>query len=189
MKLLFLKSSNCSNISDFIKFWSAYYNYSLKDLYNSRIHLSTYTKEDLEKLFEWKNGMVLSAKKNQALKDKVLVHLNQINQFKQQEQINLSDFQHTFKGVSAVWKIFLLHLIKPDYYPIYDQHIHRAYFYINRKNYDEELSLISKEIKEQFYFEAYLSFVHGINGCSLKQIDEALFSFGKFLKTSYAKIL
>ena len=67
--------------------------------------------------------------------------------------------------------------------------MHRAYFYINRKNYDEELSLISKEIKEQFYFEAYLSFVHGINGCSLKQIDEALFSFGKFLKTSYAKIL
>lgn len=173
----------------FVQFWSTFYDYPLEKLYNTRIGLQQFTQTDIEKLFEWKNGMELSERKKKSLKDNVLDKLDLINSLKQQEEINIDEFKKAFKSISAVWKIFLLHLIKPDYYPIYDQHIHRAYLYIHHLDYSLLKNTISNKAKEDFYFNTYMNFVHTIDGCNLKQIDEALFSFGRFLNGSYGKML
>lgn len=42
---------------EFIQFWSTCYNYKLEDLYKTRINLQQFTQTDIEKLFEWKNGI------------------------------------------------------------------------------------------------------------------------------------
>jgi len=189
MNIPILKSQQLTSYSEFIQFWSTYYDYTLEELYNTRIGLQQFTQTDIEKLFEWKNGMELSERKKKSLKDNVLDKLDLINTYKQQEKFNLDEFKKVFKSMSAVWKIYLLHLIKPDYYPIYDQHIHRAYLYIHHQDYSQLKNTISNKAKENFYFTYYLNFVHSIDGCSLKQIDEALFSFGRFLNVSYGKMV
>jgi len=189
MNIPILKSHQLASYSEFIQFWSTYYDYTLEELYNTRIGLQQFTQTDIEKLFEWKNGMELSERKRKSLKDNVLDKLDLINRYKQQEKFNLDEFKKVFKSMSAVWKIYLLHLIKPDYYPIYDQHIHRAYLYIHHQDYSQLKNTISNKAKENFYFTYYLNFVHSIDGCSLKQIDEALFSFGRFLNVSYGKMV
>lgn len=189
MNIPILKSNQSATKSEFIQFWSAYYEYPLEELYNTRIGLQQFTQTDIENLFEWKNGMELSERKKKSLRENVLNKLELINQYKEQEQLNLDEFKKAFKSMSAVWKIYILHLIKPNYYPIYDQHIHRAYLYINNMDYSQLKNTISNKAKEDFYFTNYLKFVHGIKGCTLKQIDEALFSFGRFLNSSYRKML
>lgn len=184
-----LQFNSTTKLQQFINFWSAYYFYPLEELYNARIGLQQFTQTDIEKLFEWKNGMELSERKKKSLKDNVLNKLDLINKYKQQEKLNIDEFNKAFKSMSAVWKIFLLHLIKPDYYPIYDQHIHRAYLYIHQQDYTQLKNTISNKAKEDFYFSSYLNFVHRIDGCSLKEIDEALFSFGRFLNGSYGNMM
>jgi hypothetical protein len=181
--------STQTTVSEFIQFWLAYYEYPLEKLYNTRIGLQQFTKTDIEKLFEWKNGMELSERKKKSLKDNVTDKLDLINSYKQQKEFDIDEFKKIFKSMSAVWKIFLLHLIKPDYYPIYDQHIHRAYLYIHQQDYTQLKNTISNKAKEDFYFANYLNFVHNIDGFSLKQIDEALFSFGRFLNGSYGRMV
>jgi len=184
-----LQSYQSSNLLEFIQFWSAYYDYPLEELYKTRIGLQQFTQTDIEKLFEWKNGMELSESKKKSLRDNVLNKLDLINAYKQQKELDIDEFKKAFKPMSAVWKIYLLHLIKPDYYPIYDQHIHRAYLYIHHQDYSQKKNTISNKAKEDFFFNTYLNFVHTIDGCNLKQIDEALFSFGRFLNGSYGKMV
>ncbi len=157
-----IQSCFICDIREFIQFWSSCYSYQFEELYKTRIDLQQYTQTDIENLFEWKNGMELSGPKKISLKNNVTDKLNLINNFKSKEKLDVEEFKLAFKPMSAVWKIFLLHLIKPDYYPIYDQHIHRAYLYIHQKDYSGIKNTISNKAKEDFYFKEYLEFVHSI---------------------------
>ncbi|WP_284035657.1 hypothetical protein [Neobacillus sp. 114] len=96
---------------------------------------------------------------------------------------------------AGVWQIFLLHIIKPDYYPKFDQHTYRAYQYIKSGKIKEIAEL--KNINN-FYFDTYLPFIHEkLNDIKsqterinrISKMDRALFAFGKFLKSGYAKLL
>ncbi len=86
-------------------------------------------------------------------------------------------------------KIFLLHIIKPNYYPIYDQHIHRAYSFINGKDFRGISSDMYDKKKLTFYFNEYLPFVRRMNIQDLKEMDEAFFAFGQFLNIGNQKTL
>jgi hypothetical protein len=61
-----------SNANAFVEFWSALYNYPNFDLYKSIVSKPEFTKEDLLSLFEWKNGMTLSSKKEEYFINHVL---------------------------------------------------------------------------------------------------------------------
>ena len=100
-------------------------------------------------------------------------------------------FNKEFKNLSAVWKIFLLHLINPNTYPIYDQHIHRTFLFIHNENWSNiSNDTITNKDKEKFYFDRYLPFIQARNIKDLKQLDEAFFAFGQFLNTrNYATLL
>lgn len=171
-------------MNGFIDYWSKFYDYPLESLYNERILKPSFDTEDLQQLFIWKNGMRLSAGKQKSLEVKILSKLKIINELKAKNEIDLIEFQTNFNDLTAVWKIFLLHIIRPDKFPIYDQHINRAYNYIHGLDYKmiSAYSMTNKS-KEYFYFNSYLDFVNSLGNIDLKVLDEAFFSFGQFINT------
>ena len=189
-----IKTANTESLNDFITFWSKQYHYpKLDKLYPKSIDKEEFEEDDIFELYKWKNGMKLSDAKKKSINKNIISELPAINNFKKQEKLVLEAFKTTFKNVSAVWKIFLLHIIKPKKYPIYDQHIHRAYLYVNNAKEWENLSeTISDKKKEEFYFGTYLEFIEANKNEieSLKKLDEAFFAFGQFLKTrKYSTLL
>ncbi|WP_461643177.1 hypothetical protein [Labilibaculum euxinus] len=190
MNLPILINTNCE-LDEFIKFWSKLYSYHLESLYNDRIQKMEYTLDDLQQLFIWKNGMNLSFQKQNSLEKKVLAKLEIINKLKTKQDFELIEFEQNFNNLTAVWKIFLLHIIRPDRYPIYDQHINRAFNFIHRLDYKNiSADSITNKSKELFYFNTYLSFIHSLDNCNLKTLDEAFFAFGQFINTkTYAQMV
>ncbi len=177
-----------SNLNEFIDYWSNIYAYDQRfneKLYQQNINADPIEKDNIEQLFLWKNGMNLSANKTSSLSEKILTKLELINHFR----IDVPDFdiiRNTFKNVSAIWLIFLAHIISPKKYPIFDQHVYRAYSYLTTgkikgiSNYDKE--------KLEIYEKEYLPFFNQNlrNVKDYKKLDEAMWSFGRNLKVNKA---
>lgn len=180
-----------NDFKDFVNCWSQLYSFSNEAIYRVSISKKTLTKIDIQNLYEWKNGMRLSVLKQKSLDTKIKSKLSIINDFKNEADIDIELFKTEFKSLSTVWKIFLLHIIKPNKYPIYDQHIHRAFLFIHNEDWSNiSNDTINNKAKEQFYFERYLPFIESQNIKDIKQLDEAFFAFGQFIKTgNYAKLL
>jgi hypothetical protein len=189
MKLPIIKTSRPDDIKEFVTFWKKLYHYPLESLYNDSINKTQFDINDIQNLYIWKNGMALSEKKQLSLNNKIISKLEIINSYKSNSNWTVVDFQKNFKDLTAVWKIFLLHIIKPEFYPIYDQHIHRTYNFINNIQHANISNTISNAEKEKFYFDTYLNFIHSKKGIKLKDIDEAFFSFGQFINTNNYQIL
>ena len=180
-----------TSITDFISFWSKQYAYSNETAYYNSISKNEFTNTDIQNLYVWKNGMKLSKSKQKSVNEKIKEKLPIINKFKSNVKIDLEGFKKEFKNLSAVWKIFLLHSIKPHKYPIYDQHIHRVFLFIHNEDWSNISNTSVTDIeKEVFYFERYLPFIESINVTDFKKLDEAFFAFGQFLNTrNYATLL
>lgn len=191
MNLKTLKTSNSKSLIDFIKYWSLFYSYSKESLYNDSINKQLFTNEDIQNLFIWKNGMKMSRSKQKSIDLKIITKISIINDFKQSQNVDLELFQSFFNNISAVWKIFLLHIIKPNTYPIYDQHVHRTYNFINNLDHKNiSNTTLNDKNKEIFYFESYLPFIKSNNIDDLEKLDKAFFTFGQFLRTkNYEMIL
>ena len=188
LKIINTKSAN--SFEGFINSWSKLYSFSNEAIYSKSIVKETLTKTDIQNLYKWKNGMKLSVLKQKSLDTKIKAKLTIINAFKKNNSIDLESFKIEFKKVSAVWKIFLLHIIKPNKYPIYDQHIHRAFLFIHNEDWSNIQNTMNDNVKEQFYFDRYLPFIEAKNIKDLKKLDEAFFAFGQFLNTrNYATLL
>jgi hypothetical protein len=180
-----------NDLNSFINFWSKLYSYANEDIYSKSIVKDTLTRTDIQNLYKWKNGMKLSLLKQKSLDTKIKSKLSIINKFKESDSKVLESFKNEFKNLTAVWKIFLLHIIKPNKYPIYDQHIHRAFLFIHNEDWSNISNLsINNKAKEKFYFNRYLPFVEVKKIKDLKKLDEAFFAFGQFLNTrNYATLL
>ena len=162
----------------FISFWSSFYHYPQEHLYHDNINKEAFSVSDIENLFLWKNGMKLSGKKLRALRA-ITRRLEIINQLK--ADFNLDAFQIEFDKVATIWKIFLLHIILPQRYPIFDQHVFRAFRFLQHNS-------LSGSPTEQVYLQGYVPFFDMVvetSGASRKETDEALMMFGKFLKTAH----
>ncbi|MCB0409760.1 MAG: hypothetical protein KDD29_06040 [Flavobacteriales bacterium] len=177
------------NLESFIDYWCKLYSYPDENLYEESINKSAFINDDLHKLFAWKNGMKLSKLKTKSLEEKVISKLKIINHQKGLKQFDLEFFLNEFQNVSFVWKIFLLHIIRPNEYPIYDQHINRAYNYIHGKEYRNITNTISDKKKFEFYFNDFLPFVKSIGITDMRKIDKAFFAFGQFINTRNQVIL
>jgi hypothetical protein len=128
--------------------------------------------------------MRLSDLKQKSLEQNILRKLHMINWFKSNENVDLENFRKEFNTLSTVWKIFLLHIIKPNQYPIYDQHIHRTFLFIHERDHTNlSNTYINNKDKETFYFKEYLPFIKNNNIKDIKKLDEAFFAFGQFLNT------
>lgn len=187
MRIPILNKTEANDLHTFISFWSKLYSYrpGLEHLYKDAIDNKQYDEKDIQAFFTWKNGMKLSSGKQTSLNRKIKSKLSIINKLKASKDFEVTVFSENFKNLTVVWKIFLLHIINPKKYPIYDQHIHRTYNFIHGLPYNHrEIEPLTEKEKERFYFDEYLAFIDTINGIGLKTIDEAFFVFGQFLKTN-----
>lgn len=183
MRLPILKEFEVNNIEAFVEFWSQFYNYPNMHLYEC-VNNEFFTEQNIIDLYTWKNGMPLSAPKLASVHEKVIEKLDIINDLKVADgNINLDWFFTEFGNLRVVWRVFLLHCIKPNKYSIYDQHIHRTFQFIHDLPYTHIDVSIAEGIKLEFYRTQYLPFVEQLNLENLKLMDDAYFVFGQFLKT------
>ena len=166
---------------EFIDFWSRQYSYNKEYLYDVNIG-NELTEERIWNLFLWKNGRPLSQKK------RISVRQNFIDEKKIEKILIPDSFLTTYlnRPGGAIWRIFWLHCNHPGKYPIYDQHVHRAMAKINGwKNL--EIPYYNKK-KVETYVNQYLPFWDRFLEFSPKRVDEALWVYGKFLKTGFSII-
>ncbi len=188
------------SIGAFISSWSSQYKSSekkeLRSLYKKNIKLKRFTSFNLEELFAWKNGIVsrdgakvkMSKTKRKFLNN-VLKHREDINELK--SKWDIVRFDEIFKPTehAAIWNSFLMHIIRPNEYPIFDQHVYRSFYYLKTDRVQELKG--SNKKRTEIYREDYLPFFLQIKGKSkkrLKSVDEAMWAFGKFLKSYYQLI-
>ena len=183
-----LTKTQSGSLQEFISFWSKSYAYDNAVLYN-KIHHKVLSEKDIKDLYQWKNGMKLSQAKEKSLNTKIISKIDIINSLRVTAEIDLDYFLKEFKEVSVVWKVFLLHIISPSMYPIYDQHIHRAYRFMNNEASDGIKASMNEATKLKFYFEEYYPFVKQSKIKDLKKMDEAFFAFGQFINIGNQKIL
>ena len=190
MSLIFpvLTKTQSGSLQEFISFWSKLYAYDNAVLYN-KIHHKVLSEKDIKDLYQWKNGMKLSQAKEKSLNTKIIKKIDIINSLRATTEIDLDYFLKEFKEVSVVWKVFLLHIISPSMYPIYDQHIHRAYRFMNNEASDGIKASMNEATKLKFYFEEYYPFVKDSKIKDLKKMDEAFFAFGQFINIGNQKML
>lgn len=157
-----------------------------RERYDKNIKIRPITAHSIEELIKWKNGY----------HDKIAASkMNIVNFFKEKDSIeimnNLSKrwsdkkFERAFKPQknAPIWKIFIRHSISPDKFPIFDINVYRAYRYLT--------SGIKMELKSEkrsdyylIYNDSFLPFFKKMQmeaNCTVKELDEALFTFGKFL--------
>lgn len=189
--LYILQKQTCDSISDFICHWRTLYDYFGDDKYRQNINVDEFNPSNLIELFHWKNGMTLkgSGGKEKSLQEKILNRIYTINQYKKLDSVDFDSFNNDFADVSAVWRIFLLHTIKPNLYPIYDQHIHRTFNFIHDLDWKTVNNTIPDKQKLDFYYNTYLPYVEFMGVTDLKALDEAFFAFGQFLNTRNQKKL
>ena len=181
--LVLLSVKQAKTVEEFVDHWRAYYQYGDSERYSFNIKAREFTPTNLRELYRWKNGMTLegSGAKEKSLQKKITSKTKKINQFKLAKRVDMDAFNKEFANISAVWRIFLLHIIKPRVYPMYDQHVHRAYLFIHGLDWSNIHNKISNEKKLQFYFDSYLPFIKQLRYSNLKGLDEALFAFGQYL--------
>ncbi|MCH1612753.1 MAG: hypothetical protein L7S72_05595 [Flavobacteriales bacterium] len=183
-----LTNIQSGSLQEFISFWSKLYVYDNAVLYE-RIHNTTLSENDLKDLYKWKNGMKLSQAKEKSLNTKIISKIEIVNNLRAASNLDLEYFLKEFKQVSVVWKVFLLHILKPNRFPIYDQHVHRAYRFINNQSSNGIKASMNESVKLKFYFEEYYPFVRESKITNLKKMDEAFFAFGQFINIGNQKML
>jgi len=178
LKILIPKDTNQI---EFVDFWSKQYNYSNEYMYDDNIGKEL-TEERILKLFQWKNGTPLSTKKLQSVKEN---YLNDSTIFPENPSMNFIR-EELLKPGGAIWRIFWIHCHYPEKFPIYDQHVHRAMAHIQGWDNIEIPSYNKKKV--DLYLNKYLHFYNGFKGLPYKKVDEALWSYGKFLAQDYTML-
>ena len=94
-------------------------------------------------------------------------------------------FEEEFKPYesSSIWKIFLLHLINKDQFPIYDQHVFRFYNFYKNGLITEILST-HRMIYESYKYDyrEWFNYFKNKHRLDPKKMDESFFTFGQMLK-------
>jgi hypothetical protein len=168
---------------EFVRFWQPLYTFSAdaEGFYRTNIG-KPLTPDRIEKWFAWKNTMPLSAAKQQIVRR----HFSPNPQIAQDaDRDALLKFLNRPGGV--IWRIFWLHLIHPKHFPIYDQHVHRAMAFMLKW---PKLEIPAhRPTKARNYLDFYRPFFSRFDDCDHRQVDQALWSFGIFLKSKYAQKL
>ncbi|MBU9723825.1 MULTISPECIES: hypothetical protein [Bacillaceae] len=194
-----LTITKIDRLEEFINEWAQFYQYNTKHeydtaFYEAAIQKVKYDEGDITKLFLWKNGTPFSEAKKayvSSIEDK----FKTINAYKVRG-FTMEELNTTFPDLSdGIWKIFLLHIIDPLKYPIFDQHVYRAYMYIKHQQ-QKELPYSRNQIMN-IYLEEYVPYINDLfktetstlkTHQKLRKLDRALFAFGRFLKSSYGSI-
>jgi hypothetical protein len=170
---------------EFVKQWSKSDSFSTEWRYDQNIYRVLEDQDSFRQLFYWKNG---TGEKFTVKKERV------VNQFweKREVLLNLRNkftwelFENEFSPSksSTIWKIFLLHLMNPVEFPIFDQNVYR-FFRFNKDGIITDPPKNTKKVFEIYKFE-YRDWFNTIRiqyKLHHKDMDRSFFSFGRLLKT------
>jgi hypothetical protein len=168
----------------FVEIWSKYYTYSNEYKYDDNI---THVLEDWTsflELFRWKNGTgdTIYTEKLKVVEG----FYNKVDVLKDL-QVNFSweVFESEFEPTksSPIWKIFLLHLINPNLFPIYDQHVFRFYSFVKTGGISE-IPVNKKELFDG-YKNDYTEWFNQLQNefkLSPRKMDKSFVVYGQVLK-------
>jgi hypothetical protein len=185
-----LNIQKCS-LTDFIVFWSKCYNesegkYTDADYEKNLNRQGLLTPENIQYLLEWKNANRLS-KAKQKVADGIKERVAKLNEFRQLPTVSDKEFKKFWSLISSlieygvVWKVFLLHISRPNDYPIFDQHVLRAWNFLTKQRV-EELDKNLENYKE--YKSFFLKLEKQYQG-NMRDVDRALMAFGQFLQSQF----
>jgi hypothetical protein len=172
------------DINVFISRWSPQYSYSNEDRYLNHIKTVLDSKDSFVELFKWKNGtgdVIYVKKMNVVLGfwDKVEV----LRELKREFDWDLFEREFEPQKNSPIWKLFLLHLVNPNKFPIFDQHVYRSFHFFETGLIEKIPS--SSKLKYQIYKNEYLGWFNNIQeefNILPKEMDKSFFSYGQMLK-------
>jgi hypothetical protein len=189
-----------TNAATFVEFWSQFFDDEIKDIDGTKIDYfkelnvgSNLTTENVRKLLRWKDPRLLTHPNKVTGLDnsdvvKVLDKMAALNQFRN-DQITEADIRRTADEIfrdGIVWKAFLLHVAKPDVYPIADVNVLTVWsLHTGLKDRGtwqtyEEYRDYFKRIANEMAVSQTIENIH-----RLKTIDNALVVFGRFLLAYY----
>ena len=101
----------------------------------------------------------------------------------------LSSVFNLYGKDSIVIPVFILHIISPETFPLYDQHVERAKRVLLAQEVRfprDEINLTTYEEYQSFFQEMIITcFGHQPNFENIKKVDNALWSFGKWFKEQH----
>lgn len=169
---------------DFFNFWKNQYSYFNEELYDENIG-KTLDEAKILSLYKWKNGNTeISQKKLQSIERIYFAELNNPNNINFLE--GGREYLEKLEG-GAIWDIFWLHCLNQCLFPIFDQHTYRSMTQIKNGSFSEIPNNRTKKL--QIYFDEYIPFIRGFDSLSLspRDIDKALFAYGRFLKKGFSR--
>jgi hypothetical protein len=133
----------------------------------------------LDKLWRWKMGLHFKNKSNQKVLNLIKENTETIRNFRKSEPTfnELYEFSEKIFKSGIVYRIFLVHICKPNDYPIFDQHVFRAFnFLVTGK-----ITNMPTNIKDYLNYKKFVLKIHRQYDLNLRDIDRALMAFGQFL--------
>lgn len=176
-----------NSCKEFVDYWKEKYRYGHETVYERHIAKDlTKDIESLKKLFVWKNGHKKLSESQQININEKIEWLNSdcVRNCEKEQIIKKAEKKYLNRNEGgAIWNIFFLHCLHPEEWPIYDQHTYRAmmYMYIETGKIPEDENNNRK--KYENYIDNYKPFFKdNFKESKPRDVDKALFAFGKFLK-------
>jgi hypothetical protein len=186
---------------DFVEFWNRYYTDSTtvfetedKIDYFSELNIGNdLTEENLRRLLRWKDPHYLTHIHSETREDnpkvaKALKQLAAINLFRNGGSAE-EDMRKTAAQVfptGFIWQVFLLHVAKPNVYPIADENVFRVFSLHTGVEAKQDWDTYIAYSKYFGQIAEKLGVPRTVENLSqLKRIDNALVVFGQFLRAYY----
>jgi hypothetical protein len=184
-QLFVLAPSPPESLHHFLDFWAARYRYPYDELNEAKIN-GPRAPENLRALFKWKIGNRLFESKRPGLERNFIERRHEANKLIKElaacePHEAARQFLDHFEYGGPIYRIFWLHCWNARF-PIYDQHVHRAMTYILDGKRKEELGRHGEAGTVRLYLDRYLPFFNEFRGMDSRQVDRALWRFGKSLK-------
>ena len=181
---------------EFVACWKEFYDevtYPTEE-YEKNLNLGGFlTDQNVAALLRWKLGFLPVEERHELVNKlalKVSKKLELLNQFRSLETVTKEQFL-TFWEVCLglarevnrhfVIGTFLIHVARPLEYPMTDQHTLRAHYFIEHG----EVIDSTRKLETYEYYKIFLAFshkFHELSRCAQRDVDKALWSFGKRLK-------
>lgn len=166
---------------NFINFWKQFYdNRKHPDEKFYYPYINDLSKEDfLDKLWLWKMSFHLFSKNNQRKLALMKEDKETIRNFRKSNPSfnDLYNFSRKIFQTGVVYPVFLIHICKPNKYPIFDQNVFRAFIFITKKKIVD----LPKNIRDYLNYRKFVFEIHKKHKISFRDIDKALMAFGQFL--------
>jgi len=180
----YLKINGIQSPQDFVREWYLLFKSENEDSYIHNIYNGLLNKHSFSELLNWKMGHHQSTRVNKNFKEHWISQMETLQSLQVESNLELCEKLIQPEKNSTIYKIFLLHLINPDVFPILDQHVYR-FFMFSKYGVIKEIPHTCKK-KYQFYKEEYQPWFNKIkNDYNLNQreMDRSFLTFGIFLKS------